>query len=194
MYSLFIDTTSGLEIGLLDSSFTWLEYTSVKDLKPSEVIHYKIFELLKKYNLNITQIRCFVSSGPGSYTGMRLSEGLAQVFEMNGMKVYSFYHFEVPMLIGIIRGFWTTNAFKGQVFIYNWSEGISEKELINKELLSISDANLGFTIDNTEANFTKLTSTKELIKNQASKLFLKLLEKNMRVEPYYFRTLDEEFR
>jgi len=194
VYSLFIDTTSGLEIGLLDSNFLWLEYTSLKDLKPSEVIHHKIFELLKKYNLSISQIRCFFSSGPGSYTGMRLSEGLAQVFEMSGMSVYSFYHFEVPKLIGIFKGFWATNAFKGQVFIYNWDENTFEKELITKELLCINDANLGFTIDNTDINFSKLASTKELIKNQATKLFPELLKKNMRVGPYYFRTLDEEFR
>lgn len=194
MHSLFVDSTSGLVIGLLDSNFEWVEYMSLDEKKPSEIIHHEIYNILKKHHLNLNEIRCFVSSGPGSYTGMRLSEGLAQVFELNKMPVYSFYHFDVPKLSGVQKGFWATNAFKGQVFIYNWDGESAEKQLVNKDDFQIEDQNLGFTLDTNDQLFVNLISTKELIKTNAPRLFKNVEQQKLRMAPYYFRSLDEEFR
>lgn len=194
MHSIFIDSTSGLDIGLLDSKFKWVEYHSLDEKKPSEIIHTEIFHLVQKHNLELKSMRLFVTSGPGSYTGMRLSEGVAQIFEMSDLPVFSFYHFEVPRLIGAKAGFWTTNAFKGQVFIFSWNGDQSEKSLVNKVDFAIADAGLGYTLDKTDALFEGLSTTKELIHKEGSKLFSKVLELQMRVPPYYFRTLEEEFR
>lgn len=194
MHSLFVDSTSGLIIGLLDSNYSWVEYLSLDEKKPSEIIHFEIYNLLKKYNLNLADMQCFVSSGPGSYTGMRLSEGLAQVFELNKMPVYSFYHFDIPRLSGVPKGFWVTNAFKGQVFIFNWNGDSFEKHLVNKDAFAIEDTALGFTLETTDPLFADLVSTKNLIKTEAAKIFSVVKEKQLRVEPYYFRSLDEEFR
>jgi len=46
MYSLYIDSTSGLVIGLLDSVFNWVEYLDSKEKKPSEIIHHEIYKLV----------------------------------------------------------------------------------------------------------------------------------------------------
>ena len=193
MHSLFVDSTSGLVIGLLDSSYNWVEYLSLDEKKPSEIIHNEIFNLVTKHKLTLLEMQCFVSSGPGSYTGMRLSEGLAQIFELYKMTVYSFYHFDVPRLSGVPRGFWTTNAFKGQAFIYNWSAEEDEKHLINKDSFLIEDERLGYTLDNDDPLFTNLISTKKLIQTDAHLFFPKVKLQKMRVAPYYFRSLDEEF-
>lgn len=194
MHSLFVDSTSGLVIGLLDSNFCWLEYLSLDEKKPSEIIHFEIFNLLKKYNLKLSEMQCFISSGPGSYTGMRLSEGLAQVFELEKIPVYSFYHFDVPKLSGVLNGFWVSNAFKGQIFVYNWNGDEVEKHLLNKDAFVIEEKKLGFTLDASDPLFSNLVSTKNLIKEKASVIFPKVSAKRLREQPFYFRSIDEEFR
>lgn len=194
MHSLFVDSTSGLVIGLLDSNFCWLEYINSDEKKPSEIIHFEIFKLLEKHNLNFSDMQCFISSGPGSYTGMRLSEGLAQVLELAHVPIYSFYHFDVPAFCGIPSGFWVTNAFKGQVFIYNWNGDLAEKNLVNKDLFVIENEKLSFTLDESDPAFSNLLTTKSLIKNKAPEIFSHVISKKLREAPYYFRSLDEEFR
>lgn len=194
MHSLFVDSTSGLVVGLLDSNYSWVEYMSLDGKKPSEIIHHEIFNLLTKYKLNFAEMQCFVSSGPGSYTGMRLSEGLAQIFELNKIPVYSFYHFDVPRLSGVPKGFWTTNAFKGQVFIYNWDGDEVESHLVNKDAFLIEDEKMGYTLETTDALFNNLISTKDLIRTEAAVIFREVESQKLRMAPYYFRSLDEEFR
>jgi tRNA threonylcarbamoyladenosine biosynthesis protein TsaB len=194
MHSLYIDSTAGLVIGLLDSDFFWVEYQDSLQKKPSEVIHREIYEMVKKHNLNIKDLNLIVSAGPGSYTGMRLGEGIAQIFAWNQLKVYSFYHFEAPRLSGVENGFWITNAFKGQAFIYRWDQEQRERELVDFDSFKIEDPKLGYTLINDREEFSALKSTKDLIKSDSFRIFKNVLKENLRQEPYYFRTLDEEFK
>lgn len=196
MYSLYVDSTSGLVIGLLDSAFNWIEYLDTTSIKPSEVIHYEIFNLIKRHDLELKDMNFFFSAGPGSYTGMRLGEGIAQVLAWDSKKVFSFHHFDVPKLIGVQEGFWATNAFKGQVFVYKWNteNGQSEKELIDTANFKIVDAELGYTLSTEIKEFAHLKTTKDLIKNSSSLIFSKAFKEKLRSPPYYFRTLEEEFK
>lgn len=196
MHSLYVDSTSGLVVGLLDSSLNWLEYKDTAEKKPSEVIHVEIYNLVKKYQLNFQDINFIFSSGPGSYTGMRLGEGIAQVLDWDLLKVFSFFHFDVPRFAGVSRGFWVTNAFKGQVFIYKWDvdKNLFEKSLINNNDFSIIDSKLGYTLDSSGNIFESLKSTKDLIKNESQKIFSIVLQNKLREPPFYFRTLEEEFK
>ncbi len=194
MHSLYVDSTSGLVIGLLDSDFNWVEYLDTQEKKPSEVIHVEIFNLVKKYNLDLKNMNFFFSAGPGSYTGMRLGEGIAQVLAWDSLKVFSFHHFDVPVMVGVEKGFWVTNAFKGQVFIYNWDGKKAEKELVNSADFKIVDLELGYTLSSEVKDFGHLKTTKDLIKNESQKIFSKVYEEKMREAPYYFRTLEEEFK
>ena len=195
MHSLYVDSTSGLVIGLLDSEFKWVEYHDTNEKKPSEVIHVEIYNLIKKYNLDLKAMNFFFSAGPGSYTGMRLGEGIAQILAWENRNVFSFLHFEVPKFVGVKKGFWVTNAFKGQVFSYNWNleNGTSEKELINSADFKIMDPELGYTLAADSKNFSELKNTKDLIKNSPEMVFSHVYKEKMREAPYYFRTLDEEF-
>ncbi len=194
MHYLFIDSTLGLNIGLLNGQYEWVEFLTFDSKKPSEIIHAEIFQLLNKHQLNLKSLECFATSGPGSYTGMRLSEGLVQILGLSGIKIYSFYHFEVPKLSGIKEGFWATNAFKGQVFVYTWNQVCEEKLLIKKDQFEIENTKIGFTLDNSEVDFSGLISSMDLIKNNPTPIFSHVHSLKMRMPPYYFRTLDEEFR
>lgn len=196
MHSLYVDSTSGLVVGLLDANFNWVEYMDINEKKPSEVIHVEIYNLIKKYNLDLKGMSFFFSAGPGSYTGMRLGEGIAQILDWEDHNVFSFLHFDVPKIIGVKKGFWVTNAFKGQVFSYNWNleTNISEKELINSENFKIIDPNLGYTLTSNSKEYFELKNTKDLIKNYSSIIFSHVHKEKMREAPYYFRTLDEEFK
>lgn len=193
MHSLFVDSTAGLIIGLLNPNFEWVEYVNIDEKRPSEIIHFEIFNLIKAHNLELANMQCFISSGPGSYTGMRLSEGLAQVLELSQMPVYSFYHFDVPRFCGIKKGIWATNAFKGQIFVYEWNEDSINRKLINKEDFALEKDVLGFTLDITEPLFVHFTSTEELIKKRAPEVFSRIFNQKLREKPYYFRTLEQEF-
>jgi tRNA threonylcarbamoyladenosine biosynthesis protein TsaB len=196
MHSLYVDSTSGLVMGLLDSEFNWVEYHDTAEKKPSEVIHIEIYNIISRHNLNLKDMNFFFSAGPGSYTGMRLGEGIAQVLEWNMKSVFSFHHFDVPKFAGIKNGFWVTNAFKGQVFIYTWDveKNIADKQLINSADFSIVDPELGYTLSNEVKEFSALKTTKDLIKNSSREVFSKVFKDKIREAPYYFRTLDEEFK
>jgi tRNA threonylcarbamoyladenosine biosynthesis protein TsaB len=196
MHSLYVDSSAGLVIGLLDSEFRWVEYLDSKEKKPSEVIHYEIYNLVQKFNLDLKNMYFFFSAGPGSYTGMRLGEGIAQVLAWDEKNVFSFHHFDVPRMTGIDKGYWVTNAFKGQVFIYNWDNeaGTAEKELVNSADFKIIDSELGFTLSAENKDFSHLKTTKDLIKNSSALIFKKVFEQKLREPPYYFRTLEEEFK
>jgi tRNA threonylcarbamoyladenosine biosynthesis protein TsaB len=178
MYSLFLDTTSGLTIGLLDSQYLWLAYEMTDEKRPSEVIHEKIFTMLSLFNLQIEQVQVFTIAGPGSYTGMRLSEGFAQILNWHGLKIYSFYHFDVPLLTGILAGQWITNAFKNQIFSFQWNGENNSTELLSncEDLAAIT-----------------MEQTKELIHLCPHEIFSKVVLLNHKKETYYFRTLEEEF-
>ena len=197
MFSLYVDSTSGLTVGLLNSSFEWIEYNEYDNKKPSEIIHVEILNLLKKHSVNLKKdCRFIFNSGPGSYTGMRLGEGLAQVFEWDQLPVFSFHHFDVPKLMDINEGFWVTSAFKGQVFLYEWnlSKLESAQTLIDSHQFEIKNSQLGFTLNESEEAFHELQSTKDLIKKNQKIIFKKVVENNLRVSPFYFRTIDEEFK
>lgn len=194
MHYLFIDCSSGLTIGLLDQKLEWLDFQTLDHKKPSEIIHQQLHFLIEKYQLRLNEVQCFCASGPGSYTGMRLSEGLVQLLELSGMKIYSFHHFNIPKLIGIEKGYWVTPAFKGEIFVYNWNLNQEEKILVKQNEIKFQDKSLGYTLENSNEFFSGLVSTKFLIKNEPQKLFTSVMDKKLRVKPFYFRTLEEEFR
>ena len=79
---LFLDTTFGITVGLLDDQNEWLDYSFVDGQKGSAVIHKIILDLLEKNNLSIKNVKAlFQIAGPGSYTGMRVSDGISQIFD-----------------------------------------------------------------------------------------------------------------
>ncbi|MCT4643326.1 MAG: hypothetical protein N4A33_13625 [Bacteriovoracaceae bacterium] len=190
MSSLFLDTTKGVTLGLLDKDFKWLFYEFFENAKGSSFLHFKINSILETNSLDLADIKnVFYVSGPGSYTGMRLSEGLKQVLEWSGKKCYSFYHFDIPKIVGIKSGTWACDAFKNEAFVYTWDEKTEKKTLDLLSDLNLSDVYTSFESEKLKAN----TFTSKMIFNESQKVFKYIKEHKLKKELYYFRTLEQEF-
>ncbi|HLE10195.1 MAG: hypothetical protein A2504_05155 [Bdellovibrionales bacterium RIFOXYD12_FULL_39_22] len=204
--SLYIDTSNSLTIGLLDAQFKWIDYLSLEEKKSSRKIHALIYKMVKKNKVNLAQIdSLIVTAGPGSYTGIRVAEGIAQICEWQKWNTYSFYHFEVPWMVKKenCKMAWLALAFKGEIFIYYQDQaGVFVRELFSKD--DYSDRINALLAEGHElyANnpaelpglpaYTLLDSSK-LIFDFPAEIFGAVVAKQMRHPPYYFRSLAKEF-
>lgn len=186
---LFLDTTVQLFVGIIDENNNWVDKVSEENKKISQNIHKVIYKLLDKNNLNFSDVsRVVYCAGPGSYTGMRVSAGLADILEWNGVEVVSFYHFEIPKFAGYKNGKWIADAFKKELFVYSWDENNEGYELIPKEKFSIGEEKLfsqSNIMDFTSANTIKILEDKikEIMSN------IKFENKKL----FYYRKLEDEF-
>lgn len=189
MTTLFIDTTKYITVGLLDKDLNWLEYSFYKDLRASAAIHFKIDNILKENNITIKDVVQIVyMAGPGSYTGMRVSAGMAQVFNFSGLETYSIFHYEIPQILGIRQGHWYSDAFKKEDFIYSWGFGNNKRELIAKEEnLNKDNSYTAFNFENSSL------STDILIRDNSKIIFEYILKNKSNRELYYYRPLEKEF-
>lgn len=200
MLTLYIDSSHSLTLGLLDKSFGWIDYCEFKEKKTSGILHIELLEMLKRNNFEIGQLTQVVeAAGPGSYTGMRVAEGLCQILEWQQRECRSFYHFEVPALCGIEQGVWIAKAFKGEVFCYHFDGEVNRIEFIREaELPDFTEQwqrqslkVFGHYEDDLSVD-KELTSA--LIQKSAQDFFKKVWERGERKGPYYFRALEQEFK
>jgi tRNA threonylcarbamoyladenosine biosynthesis protein TsaB len=202
MKSFFIDTSEKLVLGILDDKFQWIDYINTNEKKGSGIIHGILFELLKSNNLKIDDIdNIFLMAGPGSYTGMRLGEGLAQVLEVFNINIYSTYHFDIPKILNINDGLWCSGAFKGEMFVYSWSGEKENYFLIKEDIFKIefsealSNNTKVFTNVYTENElFKECEETSKLIKENSELIFNNLYNNKIRKDLYYYRPLELEFK
>ena len=192
---LYLDTTHGIVLGLIDEKLNWLEYASIDNAKSSAILHSEIHKILNKYEIEPTGLKSLIyCAGPGSYTGMRVSEGLAQIFEMAKIPLYPFYHFEVPYIFNNDSGIWIDHAFKGEIFIYEWNKLENSTSRVASDELNLSQYKNIYSYNNQILD-SDVESTSEMIKKNPSILLKKLLtESSLNRELYYYRDLSEEFR
>ena len=139
-------------------------------------------------------------AGPGSYTGIRLSEGMLQIFEWQKFSVYSFYHFDVPRMLGEVSGCWFSTAFKGEIFIHRWNDKNSTSKLVKSKdfmpLIETEELQGPFFTHFIKEDCFKIEvmQTTDMIKHNSHDLFSKIIGDQLRCSPYYFRRLEEEFR
>lgn len=198
---LFFDSSEFLCVGLLDENFEWLDYKKLVTKKNSEVFHGTVFEMLNKHQLEITQMKGILQvAGPGSYTGMRLSEGMCQVLEWHKIPIFSFTHFKVPEILGVEKGAWISEAFKGEIFVYFWNQKKSGTELMKKAdrdeaqiLQKISDY-YGPVYTHYDSGVYDCLFTGDLIRHRAPEIFSYVIEHKLREPPFYYRELEDEFR
>jgi len=191
---LYIDTSYELIIGILGLNFEVLSIDINKERRSATVIHEKIDSLLKKHGTEASNLLgVIVNNGPGSYTGVRVGEGLAKIFELDGTKVVSFLEHEAIALISQ-NGTWVSNAFKDEIFVYSWGRGDSPiKRLIKLESFENVTPEPIFSNDHFQTKREIISSKKILLEN-ISRVGKHYFERNERQKPFYYRELEEEFK
>jgi len=193
---LYLDSSHFVQVGVLDENFTWKHVELVENKKGSTILHKTIYEILRLLELKLKNIDAlFLVSGPGSYTGIRLAEGIAQVLEMNEIPIYSFYHYEVPSWCGFESYNFYSNAFKNEFFDFSYNKGIEEKKMMSKESffnIDFSRKDLFSITGELEEKY--LESTSSLIENNSKEVFKKVMARGKHIAPYYYRPLEKEFK
>ncbi len=198
---LYTDTTSHVILGILSEKLEWLEYTEITNKKSTSDLHFLIHQMLESHKLNFEILEGYLfAAGPGSYTGMRVSEGIAQVLEWQNINVYSFYHYELSKITGTSSGIWFSEAFKGEYFLFNCET--EEIELVNKEifLTRVNDSKIDIcthfkneTIYSLIQSPHKIKLTGEWIQKNPKNIFSYIISRKQRVAPLYYRNEDKEF-
>jgi tRNA threonylcarbamoyladenosine biosynthesis protein TsaB len=198
---LFIDSTYDLNIGVLDKGLKWLCFEHISGVKASVVIQQKTQEFLSLHGLDPRDLNGIITvNGPGFYTGLRLAEGVADIFEFFGVKKYSFYSYEIPLWCGYTKGAWFTKAYRGEYFIYRWDHELNSKHLYtSQEMSSLMGAESYFIHSETSMDHlssslvTSGLKTIELIKSHPVEIFKQVLT-GLRRDPFYFRPPEDEFK
>lgn len=193
-YHLFLDSSLYLQFGLLNENFEWVDHLLIETTKSSNILHSELNRMLEKNRVSFDDIdTVFSVSGPGSYTGIRLVEGISQILTWQGKSVLSIYHFEIPKLVGFESGHWISEAFKGEAFIYSWNSKDDKKELVNKKQLPDFFEDELFS-HRTDFAGLDTVSTSALVFENAKKIFSYMKTENLKREPYYYRELESEFK
>jgi len=199
---LYLDTTYDVTIGILSESLEWVDFIKVQGQKASRTLQLETHRLLEKHGLELSEFQgLFTVAGPGFYTGLRLSEGFADVLKFFDIPHYSFYSFEVPMLLGISQGIWVTKAYRGEYFFYDWKAGEEERRLVSaKDLVTMKSLENVFIHSQTsiDEKLEALTSgaqeTSELIRKTPRPIFETILKNRWVKSSFYFRAPEDEFK
>ena len=200
MYSIFLDTSENLTLGLLDRDLNWIDFLETKEKKGSGMIHGLIYELLAGQEISLESLKhVYLIAGPGSYTGMRLAEGVAQVLELNDRKVFSTYHFDIPELLGVQTGIWASKAFKGEIFTYFWDSNSKIKKLYKEDefwdLVNCDEfKNIPKYTHFEDLYFKNFNLSSQLVREGQKKIFSFIKSNELRKKPYYYRPLELEFK
>ena len=74
---LFLDTSCFLTVGLLNDDFSWIDYKVTETPRSASNIHPEVHSLLESNGSSLDEIdEVYLINGPGSYTGIRISEGV----------------------------------------------------------------------------------------------------------------------
>lgn len=184
-YYLYIDTTNDLCIGMLSKDFSWVSFDIFQE--KASLLQAKIDDILNKNKISFSSItRVYYMAGPGSYTGMRITQGFIDFLKSEGIHCFGDYHHLLPFYSKRNEYFWVSDAFKGEFFLGNQNEShILKKEdlkewIMNKELWGYTEK----AVDGISS-----FSSKKIIFDHPYLLKEFIGEK----KPYYYRPLSEEF-
>lgn len=198
-HSLFLNTTNGFEIGILGEDSEWLDFVSSDERKSAQYIHRAILDTLGKNDIDFNSlVNVYVVGGPGSYTGLRLSSGIADILDWHNVNKVLFYLHKVPYATGIEQGIWICPAFKREYFLYEWEGKKNSHKLLSIDSLKEYMNSLGSDYEIygqvAQIDFDReVKSTGDLIKSKSNILFPRLRKDFSESEIFYFRPLDQEF-
>lgn len=194
MFYLYLDTTHYVVLGLYsEDKNQWIEYRELKEKRSSLVVHSLILKILSLHNLKFKNIiGLIMTSGPGSYTGMRVAQGIANILQWQKKKIISFYHFQIPYIVGVKEGTWIAKAFKREIFEYTWNEKATKQTLYSEKDFVFKRTNNIYT-HFLEKFETPLLLTSDLIKKNSSEIFPFLIKNEFKQNLFYYRSLEKEF-
>ena len=202
MAHLFVDSTYDLTLGLLNVDFSWAKFATFANQKASEILQLETLHMCSEAGIEVNELKSVICvSGPGFYTGLRLSEGFVDVLKFSGIKGYSLYSYEVLPFLGIKEANWVTKAYRGEYFIHAHRDNVSENILIpSKELKDFVADKSHFYIHSDKAIddlgrecMPGAVATIDLIEKHPE-IFKTIIENNFQRESYYFRAPEDEFR
>jgi len=196
-FNVYVDTSASVNILLLDTNYNCIDHVIETNRRTGSSLQSLLLNLLGSNKLDVSLIAdWFFCAGPGSYTGVRISEGFSQVLELEGKNVYSFFSYQIPQFLGVGSGRWIAKAFRGEFFVYSWNGSSNETSLINEDgLLEIEAKPFYFHVESPKPSLdvSNLTDTNKLIRNNTSVLFKIIKERKVRVQPMYYRAPELEF-
>ncbi len=205
MTALFVDSTYDITIGILGDDLGWIDFKKFSGQKASTVIQKETHAMLGSFGMKLKDIESIITiAGPGFYTGLRLSEGFADVLKFSGIKHYSLLSYSIPRLLDFQAGTWMTKAYRGEYFFHSWNSEGQKNELIStnnleKYSLNISRSNFYIHSESGIDEFSKKffinsSTTHDLLRNNPNKIFSKLLNSTEKPDSFYFRAPEDEFK
>lgn len=191
---LYLDTSEDLTLAIINSDYKLIELSEIETKKTSLILQSSIDELMHKHKVTFSNLEGIIfCAGPGSYTGMRVGQGFVDICRWQGIKTYSFYHFQIPKILKIAKGHWISTAFKGEDFIFSWDQQSENQSLIrSSESLSLVSGEL-YSRHST-FNEQSSISTQELLKIHTKEIIEYVVEKNFQKPLFYYRPLEAEFK
>jgi tRNA threonylcarbamoyladenosine biosynthesis protein TsaB len=203
--SLFIDSTYDITLGILDDEMGWISFQRFIGQRSSNILQKETYNLLTAAGLKASELKHVITvAGPGFYTGLRLSEGVADVFKFAGLQSFSFYTYQIPALLGIDSGFWMTKAYRGEYFFHVWDKNQAENILVTEselpDYIRKLDGKKCFihsdtALDTISRSLLKdSTDTHSLLQSHSQKILTQIMAQDSRVDSFYFRAPEDEFR
>jgi len=182
----------------LDRDLNWIEFRSYENQRASGLLQSETYSICAKFGVFPRDLDGIVTvSGPGFYTGLRVSEGFSDIFHLFNIPRYSLYSFDIPKFIGHPEGVWITKAYRGEYFIHSWDEHSSSNDLVQSSQVQINIEKIGQKFIHCSSAIDieiQAIKTLELIQQFPSKIFPFVLEQKLKREIFYFRAPEDEFR
>ena len=192
MKYLFIDSTEKTVLGIVNQNLEFEKYCYFEDKKSASRIHSRLNNLLQEHKICLNNInKIYIVSGPGSYTGIRVIEGIAQIMKWQGKDILSFYQFEIPFMTGINQGVWISQAWKGEIFIYYWKN--SEHSIRLVPSINYKPTGKEYSYGD-QCNGFGVYSTRKLLLEHSKTVFKVVDRRGEYLPPYYYRSVEQEFK